>query len=135
MVFSLAFDGSAEGVPEELDLDGAGQRSDFVMLLSFDAIGSVGGATFDDEDVLAFDPFGPSRSLYYDGPAAHSALVAADVTAVPEPGALLQLCAGGGLLAVLARPRGCGDGRGPRSARSPAAGSSRWRGERAASRC
>lgn len=107
--FSLMFDGSAEGVPEALDLDVAAQRpTDFVLLLSFDASGSIGGVAFDDEDVVAFDAAGPSWSLYYDGSAAHATLVPADVIAVPEPGALLQLFAGLGLLAAFARWRSNG---------------------------
>lgn len=102
--FSLLFDGSAEGVPRALDLDGAVQRAtDFVLLLSFDASGTVAGIAFDDEDVLAFDSTGPTWSLHYDGSAAHAALVAADVKAVPEPGAAPSLLAGIGLLVALAR--------------------------------
>lgn len=40
-------------------MDAASPRAaDGVLHLSFDAIGSVGRVTFDDEDVLAFDPIG-----------------------------------------------------------------------------
>lgn len=56
-VFALVFDGSAAGVPPAADLDAA----HFVagnghLLLSFDISGAAGGVSFDDEDVLEYDP-------------------------------------------------------------------------------
>ncbi|RIL06540.1 MAG: hypothetical protein DCC71_06425 [Proteobacteria bacterium] len=89
-VWSLYFDGSAEGVPAAADLDGA-DRIDASghLALSFDISGNVGGVDFDDEDILDFDATGDAWTLRYDGSAAHAALAAADVDAVfaPEPGA------------------------------------------------
>jgi hypothetical protein len=87
----LFFDGSAEGVPAGADLDAA----DLVdasghLALSFDVSGSVGGLTFDDEDILEFAPQTDAWSKRYDGSTAHAALAAADVDAVfaPEPAAV-----------------------------------------------
>jgi hypothetical protein len=102
--FSLFFDGSAQGVPETLDLDAAELRpSDGHLLLSFDAAGEVGGVFFEDEDVLDFDPGAGTWSLAFDGSAEASELALADVIAVPEPSGGLALLFGTGALAALAR--------------------------------
>jgi hypothetical protein len=105
--YSVFFDGSAEGVAQGLDLDGAGfQASDGHLFLSFDGSGTLGGVGFDDEDILEFDATGPTWSLFYDGSAEHSALAAADVIAVPEPGRLLLLVSGvSGLLLLYQKRR------------------------------
>ena len=103
VTWSIFFDGSAEGVAASLDLDGADFRpSDGHFFLSFDGSGSIGGVSFDDEDVLEFDPSGPTWSIAYDGSAQHAALAAADVNALPEPDLLLQLIPGVALLVLLA---------------------------------
>ena len=104
--FSLLFDGSSEGVPDGLDLDGVELRPGGLLWASFDASGSIGGVDFDDEDILEFDPTGPTWSLVYDGSALHAALAAADVVAVPEPGVWLQVVVGMGFLGALHRARG-----------------------------
>jgi hypothetical protein len=108
--FSLVFDGSAEGIAEGLDLDGAHDAGGGALGLSFDASGSVGGVSFDDEDVLLFDAAGPSWSLVYDGSAQHAELTAADVEAIalPEPDQLALLVGGVALLALLGRLSGRG---------------------------
>ena len=105
--FTMFFDGSGEGVDPALDLDGARYReSDDHLFLSFDGSGVVGGSVnFDDEDILEFDPAGPTWSMFYDGSVQHASLAAADVIAVPEPHFLLQLIPGILLLAVLQRRR------------------------------
>lgn len=91
-VWSLYFDGSAQGVPAGADLDGADVLDQSGNLaLSFDISGTVGGVTFDDEDILEFAPGGATWSKRWDGSSAYAALAAADVDAVfvPEPGALV----------------------------------------------
>lgn len=80
--FSVVFDGSNNGIEGRLDLDAADASDAGSFHLSFDASGSVGGIHFDDEDILHFDPSGPTWTLAYDGSAEHSALAAADVEAV-----------------------------------------------------
>jgi hypothetical protein len=132
-VWSLYFDGSAQGVPAGADLDGADVLDQSGNLaLSFDISGSVGGVAFDDEDILEYAAAGGTWSKRYDGSAAHGALAAADVDAVfvPEPvalgagaAALFGLMMGarrrrsslaivlGGLAATLASPALAGDGR------------------------
>ena len=52
VTFTLALDGSAEGVPEALDLDAAARLENGHLLLSFDGSGEIDGVVFDDEDVL-----------------------------------------------------------------------------------
>lgn len=104
-VFQVVFDGSAAGVPERLDVDGASIRPDGSIDLSFDASGQIAGIDFDDEDVLRYDPSGPSWSLLVDGEGLHTSLAAADVVALPEPGAVAMLAASLVLLALLARFR------------------------------
>jgi hypothetical protein len=94
--FALVFDGSAEGISDGLDLDAAHVVAGSVLALSFDAGGSVGGVVFDDDDVLQFDPSGPTWTLAYDASAQHAAMGPADVEAIalPEPARILQLASG-----------------------------------------
>lgn len=84
--FTLAFDGSTEGVDASLDVDGAQALGGGAYLLSFDTTGNVGGATFADEDVVRFD--GAAFSLELDMTSLAPAWAAADLDAVfvPEPG-------------------------------------------------
>lgn len=104
--FALVFDGSAQGLCEALDLDGASLDIDTGRIgVSLDGSGSVGGVDFDDEDILEFQPVGSSWSLQYDGSSVHASLGPADVNAVPEPGMLTQLGAGAAALAWMARRR------------------------------
>jgi hypothetical protein len=105
-VWSLYFDGSAQGVPVGADLDGADVLdASGNLALSFDISGSVGGVAFDDEDILEYAPNGGTWSMRYDGSAAHATLAAADVDAVfvPEPGAPAAAAAVGIALARLRR--------------------------------
>ncbi len=97
-------DASVAGVPESLDLDAASiSPTSGGLLLSFDQAGSVGGVAFDDDTVLEYAP--PNWSIAFDASSSYVGFEAADVVAVPEPGALALLVAGCGLLASLARRR------------------------------
>ena len=102
--FSMAFDASAAGVPEALDLDGAHDLGNGNLGLSFDGSGQLGGVDFDDEDVLEYDPSGPTWLLAYDGSAEHAGWGGGpdlDAVALPEPGMLLLLGSGiAGLLVI-----------------------------------
>lgn len=105
-VWSLSFDGSAQGVPAGADLDGADVvDANGHLALSFDISGSVGGVSFDDEDILEFTPGPNTWSMRYDGASAFPALAAADVDAVfvPEPGAVAL--GGAALLALALRKK------------------------------
>ena len=57
--FSIEFDGSAAGVLEAQDLDGAHRLANDNLLLSFNGGGGGDGMVFGDEDVLEFVP-GPA---------------------------------------------------------------------------
>jgi hypothetical protein len=95
--FSLVFDGSAAGVPTGLDLDGAHDLSGGLLGLSFDGSGSLGGVAFDDEDVLEYDPSGPTWKLAFDASAEHAGWSGgpdADAVYLPEPHALVMLVCG-----------------------------------------
>jgi hypothetical protein len=103
-MFSMLFDGSAEGLDAGLDVDAAQDLGGGLLAMSFDTAGSVGGIAFDDEDVLRFD--GASWSLEFDGSAASSSWAAADLDAVmvPEPAAaMLLLCGVAGLVGLVHR--------------------------------
>ncbi len=81
-VFSLFFDGSAEGIAAGLDLDAADELDcNGHLLLSFDGGGIIGGVAFDDEDVLEFDRIG-TWELAYGGFARHAAWHEADLDAL-----------------------------------------------------
>lgn len=108
-LWSLAFDGSAQGVPVAADLDGADvldATGDFA--LSFDISGTVAGIGFADEDVLRFARGSGAWSMLYDGSAHHAVLVAADVDAlfVPEPGGMGAAFAIGATLLAIAQRKG-----------------------------
>lgn len=67
-VWSIYFDGSANGIPGHLDLDGFDRdRVTGTRYFSFDTSGRIAAVDFDDEDVVAFD--GVSWSLAYDASA------------------------------------------------------------------
>ena len=107
-VYAMFFDGSANGVPTNLDLDAA-SRLDFtsnILLLSFDGSGVIAGIPFDDEDVLEFDPGTSTWSMYADSSLSDPGnWPRTDLVALPEPGAGLSLLAGAALLAWLTRRR------------------------------
>ena len=81
-VASLVFDASAEGVPSSLNLDAAHYLPDGHLLLSFDSSGNLGGVDFDDEDIVEFDPGGPSYQLAVDGSVEDSEWRLANVDAI-----------------------------------------------------
>jgi hypothetical protein len=101
MSWSLAFDASAAGIDPPLDLDAASYLGGSTYAASFDGSGSVGGVSFDDEDVLQYD--GQTWTLVFDGSAQDADWAGADLDAValPEPSEALLLLAGCGLLAAL----------------------------------
>ena len=80
--FSLFFDADAAGVPQGLDLDALHDLDNGHLSVSFDGSGTVGGVTFDDEDVLAYDPTLDTWALVYDGSAAYPQWAAADLDAL-----------------------------------------------------
>ena len=79
----LFFDGSAHGVPPELDLDALDciDRNGH-LLMSFDGSGTIAGINFDDEDVLEFAPESNTWTLAYDGSAQHAEWPPADMAAL-----------------------------------------------------
>jgi hypothetical protein len=85
VAFSKIFDGSAAGIATSRDLNGVHDVGGGVLGLSFDASGSVGGVAFADEDILLYDPSGPTWELAYDGSMQHAALARADVEALALP--------------------------------------------------
>ena len=108
VVGSAAFYGSAQGISQDLDLDGAQRLASGDLVLSFDGSGSVGALSFDDEDLVRLDAQSGTWSLAYDGSFQQSGWEGGDldaVQAVPEPAHGLGLVAGAGLLAALARRR------------------------------
>ena len=79
----LYFDGSAHGVPAELDLDAIDSiGSNGHLLMSFDGSGTIDGIAFNDEDVLEFAPESNTWSLSYSGSAEHAAWAPADLAAL-----------------------------------------------------
>lgn len=81
--WSLFFDGSAAGVPTTVDLDAADLLpGNDHLLLSFDTSGTVGGISFDDEDVLEYDPVGHLWSKFWDGSSRRPEIIAADLNAL-----------------------------------------------------
>ncbi len=74
--WSPFLDGSANGIPENLDVDGFDRDPvNGTRYFSFDTSGRIGTVDFDDEDVVAFD--GSTWSLAYDASASLSASFAA----------------------------------------------------------
>ncbi|MEO7793783.1 MAG: hypothetical protein ABIV06_03345 [Thermoanaerobaculia bacterium] len=74
--WSMFWDGSANGVPTPLDVDGFDRDPvNGTRYFSFDISGKIATVDFDDEDVVAFD--GSAWSLAYDASASLSASFAA----------------------------------------------------------
>lgn len=74
--WTLFFDGSANGIPENLDVDGFDRDPvNGTRYFSFDTSGRIAAVDFDDEDIVAFD--GSTWSLAYDASASLSASFAA----------------------------------------------------------
>ncbi len=69
--FEIALDGSAVGVTAGLDLDAVHYLTAVEdYLVSFDTSGTLGAVTFDDEDVLQYNPSAATWELVYNGDAA-----------------------------------------------------------------
>jgi len=107
-LFTMLMDGSAEGVDVALDLDGLHRYPwSRALAVSFDGSGSVGGVAFDDEDVVELATDG-SWSLALDASGIDPDWSASDAQGlhlVPEPGLLVSLAAGSGVLGLLGRRR------------------------------
>jgi hypothetical protein len=101
-IYTLVFDGSAAGVVSSTDLDGVHDViGGPLLLVSFDTSGSVGAVVYDDEDVLAYDTGSGTFALFFDASTTDPAdWPAADLVALPEPGAGSGLGAGVLLLAL-----------------------------------
>jgi len=82
----VLFDGSAVGVPEPLDLDAADVLADGRLLVSFDAAGTVPGASgpiaFEDEDVLLFTAGPDTFEMLWDVSTFDAELARADIDAI-----------------------------------------------------
>jgi hypothetical protein len=79
--FTSFFDGSAAGIDPALDLDALDYLCDAHLLLSFDGTGVVGGVSFEDEDLLEYDPATVQGwEIAYDGSAGHAGWVPADLS-------------------------------------------------------
>jgi hypothetical protein len=83
---AIFFDGSLQGVPEALDLDGADLRPDGRLVVSFDVAGTVPGPSgpiaFEDEDLLVFDLNTHTWSLLLDASTFFSTLEPNDIDAI-----------------------------------------------------
>jgi hypothetical protein len=103
--FGLYFDGSARGIPDRLDVDGAHLDSSGDLIFSFDVSGTVGGVDFDDDDLARYSPGSGTWSLYLDLATRDTDWIAADADAVsvPEPGGGLGLVCGVVLILALGR--------------------------------
>lgn len=82
----VLFDGSELGVPESLDLDAADVLADGRLLVSFDAAGTVPGASgpiaFEDEDVLLFTSGPNTFEMFWDVSTFDAELARADLDAI-----------------------------------------------------
>ena len=124
---SIAFDGSASGLADGLDVDGLHDLGVGRFVLSFDTGGTIGGVAFADEDLLYVDPTVGTWYLLVDGSELDSDLEAADVDgfAVPEPGLGASLVCGGMLLGFLGTRRRQRSHAGEHPARHAGSGSGR----------
>jgi len=93
-VYTLVFDGSANGIDRSLDVDGAQALPGGGYLVSFDTAGTVGAVTFQDEDILRH--VGGTWTMEFDAGNADADWGPADLDAlqVPEPGGSAGLMAG-----------------------------------------
>ena len=81
-VFGSVFDGSGAGVPAGLDLDGAHSLGGGKLAVSLDGSGTLGGVSFDDEDVLEYDPRTGAWGMAYDASTQQAGWAGADLVAV-----------------------------------------------------
>ena len=63
--YTMAFDGSANGIDRALDVDGAQALAGGGYLVSFDTAGTVGAVNFQDEDILK--KIGGTWTMEFDG--------------------------------------------------------------------
>jgi hypothetical protein len=101
--FSLFFDGSAAGLPEGLNVDGAHMIGGSRLALSFNGSGSLPGVVFADEDVLEYDTVLGTWEITYDGSAEHADWEVSNLDAVALPPAkprTTSACGIGGELAL-----------------------------------
>jgi hypothetical protein len=107
-LYTMVFDGSAQGIAPGLDLDAATLEAGSTKLsLSFDGTGAVPGVTFDDEDALSFDTLGLVYAMQFDGSLSDPAnWPGLDLVALPEPAVGAATASGLIALALLARKRG-----------------------------
>jgi hypothetical protein len=80
--FALAFDSSAAGVDEALDLDGMTDIHGGLLLISFDGSGTLSGISFDDEDILQVDTATNIWQMAWDGSASSAEWSASDLVAL-----------------------------------------------------
>lgn len=101
--WTMVFDGSTAGIDRALDIDGAQALPGGAYLVSFDTAGSVGGISFQDEDILRHA--GGVWSMEFDASNADADWGPADMDAlqVPEPSGVAMLAAGILLLTGLRR--------------------------------
>jgi hypothetical protein len=78
---SLQTDTSALGVSAAADLDALHYLPTGALVASFDTGGAVGGLTYDDDDLLFYDPVAGAWTLSFDGAAEHPGWQAADIDA------------------------------------------------------
>ena len=83
--FTLLFDGSAAGVPEGLNVDGAHVLGPNRLAVSFDGSGSLPGIVFADEDVVECDMVADTWEITYDGSAEHATWEVPNLDAVGLP--------------------------------------------------
>lgn len=81
--WNVFLDGEQVGIANGLDLDAAHLVPESShLLLSFDGSGTVGGTSFDDEDVIEYKPESGSWNLFWDGSSLQTDLSLADLDAV-----------------------------------------------------
>lgn len=80
--YSIAFDGKLNGIPDGVMIDGLHLLRNGHYLFSFDISGTVGGVSFDDEDVIEWTPAGGTWQMAYDGSVKQTNWPAADLVAL-----------------------------------------------------
>lgn len=79
---TLFLDGSASGIDSSLDLDAAHNvASNGHLLVSFDTSGAIAGVSFNDEDVLEYDPLTGTWLLSFDATSLYAEWAAVDMDA------------------------------------------------------
>ena len=86
---SLELDLSAEGLPENLDLEAVHRLDDGTYLLSLTTHGEVSGVSFADEDILGLDPSDSGWSMAFDGSTMHADLGDVSIDALSTAGELI----------------------------------------------